>query len=81
MNNAVSVYPNPNSGIFNVSLASEISGEMTVVVYNTIGELVKTIVVNNNQTVVDLSDVASGVYTVKVMADNQIATKKITIAK
>ena len=50
---------------------------MTVVVYNTIGELVKTIVVNNNQTVVDLS----GVYTVKVMADNQIATKKITIAK
>ena len=54
---------------------------MTVVVYNTIGELVKTIVVNNNQTVVDLSDVASGVYTVKVMADNQIATKKITIAK
>jgi hypothetical protein len=61
MNNAVSVYPNPNSGIFNVSLASEISGEMTVVVYNTIGELVKTIVVNNNQTVVDLSDVASGV--------------------
>ncbi len=81
MNNAVSVYPNPNSGIFNVALASEISGEMTVVVYNTIGELVKTIVVNNNQTVVDLTDVASGVYTVKVMADNQIATKKITIAK
>jgi parallel beta-helix repeat protein len=81
MNNAVSVYPNPNSGIFNVALASEISSEMTVVVYNTIGELVKTIVVNNNQTVVDLSDVASGVYTVKVMADNQIATKKITIAK
>jgi parallel beta-helix repeat protein len=81
MNNAVSVYPNPNSGIFNVTLASEINGEMTVMVYNTIGELIKTIVVNNNQTNVDLTDVASGVYTVKVMADNQIATKKITIAK
>ncbi|MDP2175163.1 MAG: PKD domain-containing protein [Bacteroidota bacterium] len=81
MNNAVSIYPNPNSGIFNVTLDSEINGEMTVLVYNTIGELIKTIVVNDNQTNVDLSDVASGVYTVKVMADNQIATKKITVTK
>ncbi len=81
MNNAVSVYPNPNSGVFNVSLDAVISGEMTVMVYNTIGELVKTIVVNGTSTVVDMSDVASGVYSVKVIADNQIATKKITITK
>ncbi|HEY1046368.1 MAG TPA: PKD domain-containing protein, partial [Bacteroidia bacterium] len=81
MNNAVSIYPNPNSGIFNVNLEAEISGQMTVNVYNTLGELVKTVVVNSNSTVVDMSEFASGVYTVKVIADNQIATKKITVTR
>jgi parallel beta-helix repeat protein len=81
MNNAVSVFPNPNSGIFNVTLTAEISTDMTVNVYNTIGELVKTVVVNGNSTSVDLTDFASGIYTVKVIADNQIATKKITVTR
>jgi len=81
MNNAVSVYPNPNGGNFNVSLSAEISGDMTVNIYNTLGELVKTITVDSNTTNVDMSEFASGVYVVKVIAENQIATKKITIAK
>jgi PKD repeat protein len=81
MNNAVSIYPNPNNGIFTVNLAAEISGAMTVNVYNTLGELVKTVVVDSTTTSVDLTDFASGVYVVKVIADNQIATKKITIAR
>jgi PKD repeat protein len=81
MNNAVSVYPNPNGGNFNVSLSAEISGDMTVNVYNTLGVLVQTITVNSNSTNVDMSEFASGVYVVKVIAENQIATKKITIAK
>ncbi|MBL7837846.1 MAG: PKD domain-containing protein, partial [Bacteroidetes bacterium] len=81
MNNAVQVYPNPNSGVFNVTLNAEISGSMTVNVYNVLGELVKTITVDGNSTSVDLTEFASGVYTVKVIADNQIATKKITVTK
>jgi PKD repeat protein len=81
MNNAVSVYPNPNSGIFNVTLAGEISSDMTVNVYNTLGELVRTVVADANTTSIDLSEFASGVYVVKVIADNQIATKKITVSR
>src|SRR5690606_11487871 len=81
MNNAVSIYPNPNSGIFTVELALANYEQMTINVYNTIGELVKTIVVDSNNTTVDLSDHASGVYTVKVIAGNQIATKKITVTR
>jgi len=81
MNNAVSVYPNPNSGIFSVTLAAEISSDMTVNVYNTLGELVKTVTVDGTTTSIDLSEFASGVYVVKVIADNQIATKKITVSR
>jgi PKD repeat protein len=81
MNNAVSIYPNPNSGVFNVTLDSEIDGVMVVSVFNTIGELISTIEVVENTAIVNLSDVSSGVYTIKVMTGNQIATKKITIVK
>jgi PKD repeat protein len=81
MNNAVSVYPNPNSGLFNVSLSADINSDMTVKVFNTLGELVKTVVVNNNATEVNMTDCAAGVYMVKVYAENQVATKKITITK
>jgi hypothetical protein len=81
MNSAVSIYPNPNSGIFNVTLAADINSDMTVNVYNTLGEMVRTITVNSNATSVDLTEFASGVYVVKVIADNQIATKKITVTR
>lgn len=81
MNNAVSIYPNPNSGIFNITLDATINTDMTVNVYNTLGELVKTVVVGGNTTTIDMSDFASGVYVVKVIAQEQVATKKITISR
>jgi len=37
--------------------------------------------VNNNATEVNMTDCAAGVYMVKVYAENQVATKKITITK
>ncbi|MEN9738773.1 MAG: Secretion system C-terminal sorting domain, partial [Bacteroidota bacterium] len=70
-----------NSGLFNVSLSADINSDMTVKVFNTLGELVKTVVVNNNATEVNMTDCAAGVYMVKVYAENQVATKKITITK
>lgn len=81
MENAVSVYPNPNSGIFNVSLDATVNSNMTVNVYNTLGELVKTVIVDTNIATVDLSDFAAGVYVVKVAVDNQIATRRITVSR
>jgi PKD repeat protein len=81
MNNAVSIYPNPNSGVFNVTLDSKVEGVMSVSVFNTIGELISTIEVLENTAIINLTDVASGVYTVKVTSGNQIATKKITIVR
>ncbi|MES2617498.1 MAG: PKD domain-containing protein [Bacteroidota bacterium] len=80
MNNNLSVYPNPNNGLFNVTFDAQVS-EMTVYVYNTIGELVNTVTVDSNTANIDLSAMASGVYVVKVVTGNQVATKKITVTK
>lgn len=81
MNNSVSVYPNPNEGVFNVSLDSELDGEMLVNVYNTLGELVKSVAGVDNIAMVDMSDSASGVYIVKVVSGNRVATKMITLSR
>ncbi len=81
MNNALSVYPNPNNGLFNITLSSDNSTEMTVQIFNILGELVKTIENAQLTTSVDLSECATGVYVIKVVAGNQIATKKISITK
>src|SRR5690606_25225054 len=68
MTNAVSIYPNPDRGIFTAALALANYEQMTINVHNTIGELVKTIVLDSNNTTVDLSDHASGVYTAQLSA-------------
>lgn len=81
MNNLISIFPNPTTGIFSVNLDAFVSNEMTINVYNAVGALVKTITVNTNTANVDLSEFANGVYVVKVIADNQVATKKITLNK
>ena len=81
MNNALTVYPNPNNGIFNIALASDNNSEMTINVYNTLGELVKTVVTMDHTVSMDLSSYAAGVYVIKVISGNQIATQKINVTK
>ncbi|MDI1234431.1 MAG: PKD domain-containing protein [bacterium] len=81
MNNAVTVFPNPNNGLFNIALASDNNAEMTINVYNTLGELVKTVVTMDHTVSMDLSSYAAGVYVIKVISGNQIATQKINVTK
>jgi PKD repeat protein len=81
MNNLISIYPNPTNGVFNVKLDANVSDNMTVNIYNAIGSLVKTVTVDTNNTNIDLSGFANGVYMVKVIADDQIATKQIILNK
>jgi PKD repeat protein len=81
MNNALTVYPNPNNGLFNIALASDNNSEMTINVYNALGVLVKTVVTSEHTVSMDLSSYAAGVYVVKVISGNQIATQKINVTK
>jgi PKD repeat protein len=75
-----SIYPNPSNGVFNVKTTSN-SHQMTVLVYNVIGEIVKTFEFQNNEGIMNLSHLNNGVYIVKVITDNQSSTQKINIIK
>ena len=69
----VSLYPNPVRDILNIETALEIE---SVEIYNIQGQKVLT----SNQKQINVSDLATGMYMVRIQdAENNISTKKIVI--
>lgn len=75
--NAVSVYPNPGTGVFYLQ-ANEDSKGSDITVINTLGKVVYSSKANSAETKLDLQTLANGVYFVKISKDGQsVAVKKI----
>ena len=69
------IYPNPSSGIFNITGATVAKYE----VYNLLGQLVKSGKINDDNTDVDLSNQSKAIYLLKIIDDsNKVETYKIT---
>jgi hypothetical protein len=69
----VSVYPNPNDGLFSINYLSVSHKEVNVVMYNTLGAVVfsKSIGVSEGSNLIDVqSNVASGIYTIEVSSQD-----------
>ena len=67
----VSIYPNPNHGIFNVMLQNSNGNNETIEIYNVIGEqLYKANLFQNGLTEISLGYLSSGVYLYRVVNDN-----------
>jgi len=75
--NNVTVYPNPTTGIVNVKNVEN----ATVSVYSIAGELVNTVKSNSVNLTINLNGLAKGTYLVKVVKENEVVTKKITLIK
>ena len=73
----VSIYPNPSSGLFNISNI----GNASITVFNIIGDVVAKVQNTNNNAVLDLSHCAKGAYFVRITSDGNITTKTIQITK
>jgi hypothetical protein len=76
---AISVYPNPSTGVF--MLATSTKGAMQVEVTNLLGQLVHTasLVNNRDQQPVDLSKLAAGIYHMKVKNGDEYTLRKLVI--
>lgn len=81
----VSVYPNPSNGLANVRVNSVISQNAKLTVTNAMGQLVlqKQLKLNTgtNNTMVDLSQLADGIYTVSIDAESGKSVSKLCIGK
>lgn len=67
-------YPNPVTDVLNITYANEIS---KVQVMNLLGQEVMVKSINATQSQIDMSNLASGSYLVKVTADNKVKTIKV----
>lgn len=74
-NENIAIYPNPTDGIISVDAyhIDEVS------IYNLVGQKVKTLTVDDDNCMIDLSDYKDGVYFVKIKTENEIITKKIIL--
>lgn len=61
--NIVALYPNPNNGIFAVDLNTS----ATVEIFNQVGEVVATYRFDSGNNLVDLQNLSSGLYVMRVM--------------
>lgn len=77
--NSFSVFPNPSSGTFQISnLTSHISH---LFVYNSIGEIVLSETMNQNNGTIDLSGKSNGIYFIKVNSGEKMLIEKVIISR
>ena len=74
-----SIYPNPSSGIFNVTYYGNSNPDMTIDVYDVTGKVVKRFTTTEYMYTLDLSDLVRGVYTLKFTSASETTNKKVII--
>jgi hypothetical protein len=74
----LSLYPNPARTEIYVTIPN-FSGTANISIYNTHGQLVKSMVLNENAQKIRVSDLPSGMYLIKAQTDNNCYTNKLLI--
>jgi PKD repeat protein len=80
----VRAYPNPNNGLFNLTLQLSSADNINVNVYNANGQVVYTQklgYINNENVALDLSTLSPGIYNVNIQGQNTQITKRINIVR
>lgn len=77
---AFSIFPNPVTSVLNIKFNCVNAGSVNVLVYNTIGAIVKTeqlfVISGENNLTINLGELSTGVYTIKMVIDGDVQTKK-----
>lgn len=77
----VSVYPNPTTNEFHLTITQLTPINLKAEIYNQQGQIVKEIKHLDFQNTISLSDLSNGLYVVKIYNSEVNALKKITIVK
>jgi len=76
-NSSINIFPNPSTGIINVKGAEN----STIEILNSLGVVVSTINNASSMESVNLSEFNTGTYIVRVITDNNIIIKKVSLVK
>ena len=80
LNTQISVSPNPASSSLQVSLSGNSQGS-TLVITDMLGKTVKQENIKTEKTIIDVSDLAEGVYNISLSGSIGIVNKKVVIVK
>jgi PKD repeat protein len=78
----LSMFPNPTNGKVTIMVDGNVSSDMTVTVYNILGEVVKEPTfykAGTTQMEIIMSNVLNGLYLVKIASQNGTAVKQLTV--
>jgi|GEM_PF-988198 len=83
LENNVQLFPNPTSDQFTVLFTGEKQKDVLVNIYNAMGSLVKSITSNDmtDNVVIDMNDVAKGIYIVNIKTNQGTVIKKLSLIK
>jgi len=70
----LSLYPNPITDLLTIEAQEEIT---KLSIYNQIGQMVKTITPNQTNVSINLENLATGIYIVKIEADDKVSSKRV----
>ncbi len=73
--NSINLMPNPADNYIELTINSNVDVKEAVV-FNAFGQMIQTVELTDNHARIDLSNMASGMYFVRVNGDNATATKK-----
>ncbi len=76
---AIEVYPNPSNGIFNISSDNKLDKVSTVEIYNLMGNAVMKFQWKGENTAFNLSNLAKGIYIMKISNKDVLAVKKLIL--
>ncbi|MEN8828408.1 MAG: S8 family serine peptidase [Flavobacteriales bacterium] len=79
LNSAVSIYPNPNNGEFDLTIDNAKINDVNVTIFDVYGRMVYSNTLTNKINRIQLDNIASGVYSVRITSKDQTVTKKIII--
>ncbi|MCD4747449.1 MAG: T9SS type A sorting domain-containing protein [Bacteroidales bacterium] len=80
--NNILIYPNPASGIINIDFKNDITENVEVKIYNLLGETIlkyKSINNHSNKLQLNISEILSGIYIIKIRTQKFLLTHKIII--
>ncbi len=78
LNNKISIYPNPSSGIFTIEINSTTKQIMQV--YDINGRIVLTQTINGKATI-DMTNLPAGVYNINLLSNEGVVNKRVVISK
>ena len=75
----INIYPNPASDIINISFSKNIKGKLSIV--DLFGSIVKSEQIDENSMTINVSNLCTGIYILKIEIDSKVINKKLLIER